>query len=142
MAKKDSVNNMSSAALYKLAQKVEQEEKAKKQEAAKGKINALKAKRRELVAKQKKELAKLDAEIKKLGGKAPKSTSRRKRNGGSVSTAVLDAIATAGKISTSDLKAALASKGVVAGNLGQTLAYLKRQGKISSPSRAVYVISQ
>lgn len=142
MAKKNSVNNMSSAALYKLAQKVEQEERAKQQEAAKGKIDALKVKRRELVANQKKELAKLDAEIKKLGGKAPKSPSRRKRNGGSVSAAVLDAIAAAGEISTQDLKKALDSKGVIAGNLGQTLAYLKRQGKVSSPSRAVYVISK
>lgn len=142
MAKKNTVSNMSSAALYKLAQKVEQEERAKQLEAAKEKIDALKAQRRQLVAKQKKELAKLDAEIKKLGGKTPSSSSRKKRTGGSVSGAVLEAIAAAGKISTQDLKAALDTKGVTAGNLGQTLAYLKRQGKISSPSRAVYVISQ
>ena len=142
MAKKNSVNNMSSAALYKLAQQVEQEERAKQQEASKEKIVALKAKRRQLVAEQKKELAKLDAEINKLGGKAPSSSSRKKRKGGSVSAAVLEAITAAGEISTQDLKAALDSKGVKAGNLGQTLAYLKRQGKISSPSRAVYVISQ
>ena len=142
MAKKNSVNNMSSAALYKLAQKVEQEEKAKQQEAAKEKIDALKVKRRELVANQKKELARLNAQIKKLGGKVPKSSGRRKRNGGSVSAAVLDAIAAAGEISTQDLKTALDAKGVIAGNLGQTLAYLKRQGKVSSPARAIYVISQ
>ena len=142
MAKKNSVDNMSSAALYKLAQRVEQEERAKQQEAAKEKIDALKVKRRQLVARQKKELAKLDAEIKKLGGKAPSSLGRKKRTRGSVSAAVLEAITAAGEISTQDLKAALDSKGVTAGNLGQTLAYLKRQGKISSPSRAVYVISQ
>lgn len=142
MAKKNTVTTMSSAALYKLAQKREQEERAKHLEAAKGKIDALKAKRRELVAKQKKELGKLDAEIKKLGGKAPGSAKRKKRSGGSVSAAVLAAIAAGGEISTQDLKAALDAKGVTAGNLGQTLAYLKRQGKISSPSRAVYVISQ
>lgn len=142
MAKKNTVTTMSSAALYKLAQKREQEERAKHLEAAKGKIDALKVKRRELVAKQKKELGKLDAEIKKLGGKAPGSAKRKKRSGGSVSAAVLAAIAAGGEISTQDLKAALDAKGVTAGNLGQTLAYLKRQGKISSPSRAVYVISQ
>lgn len=142
MAKKNTVTTMSSAALYKLAQQREQEEKAKQQEAAKGKIDTLKAKRRELVAKQKKELAKVDAEIKKLGGKAPSSSGRKKRSGGSVSAAVLDVIATAGEINTQNLKAALDAKGVTAGNLGQTLAYLKRQGKISSPSRAVYVIGK
>ena len=142
MAKKNTVTTMSSAALYKLAQKREQEERATHLEAAKGKIDALKAKRRELVAKQKKELAKVDAEIRKLGGKAPSASKRKKRSGGSVSAAVLAAIAAGGEISTQDLKAALDAKGVTAGNLGQTLAYLKRQGKISSPSRAVYTISQ
>ncbi len=142
MAKKNTVTTMSSAALYKLAQKREQEERANQLEAAKGKIDALKAKRRELVARQKKELAKVDAEIRKLGGKAPSSSKRKKRSGGSVSAAVLAAIAAGGEISTQDLKAALDAKGVTAGNLGQTLAYLKRQGKISSPSRAVYIISQ
>jgi len=141
MAKKSSVTNMSSAALYKLAQKREQEEMAKKQEAAKGKIDALKAKRRALVASQKKELAKIDTEIRKLGGKKPAASSR-KRSGGSVSAAVLAAVSAAGEISTKDLKAALAKKGIKAANLGQTLAYLKRQGKISSPSRAVYSMSK
>ena len=140
MAKKNTVNNMSSAALFKLAEKRAQEERAKQQELAKSKVDALKAKRRELVARQKKELAKIDAEIRKLGGRKPRSAGRKKRGGGSVSGAVLEAITAAGQINTQDLKAALAAKGVTAGNLGQTLAYLKRQGKISSPSRAVYEV--
>ena len=142
MAKKNTVNNMSSAALFKLAEKRAQEERANQQEAAKAKVEALKAKRRELVAKQKKELAKIDAEIRKMGGRKPRSAGRKKRGGGSVSGAVLDVIAASGEINTQDLKVALAAKGVTAGNLGQTLAYLKRQGKISSPSRAVYVLSK
>ena len=141
MAKKNSVSNMSSASLYKLAQKREQEEMATQQEAAKGKINELRVKRRALVVKQKKELAKVDREIAKLGGKkSPASSGKRK--GKNVSSSVLEAISAAGTINTQDLKAALAAKGVVAGNLGQTLAYLKRQKKISSPSRAVYAIRQ
>ncbi len=141
MAKKNSVSNLSSAALYKLAQQREQEEVAKKQEAAKGKITALRLKRRELVTKQKKDLAKLDSEIRKLGGKAPGLPPRKRSGGGNVSAAVLATITDAGQINTQDLKTALEKKGVIAGNLGQTLAYLKRQGKISSPSRAVYAIS-
>lgn len=141
MAKKNLVSNMSSASLYKLAQKREQEEMATKQEAAKEKINELRAKRRALVAKQKKELAKFDAEIRKLGGKKVRAPSG-KRKGKNISSAVLEAIAAAGKINTQDLKTALAAKGVVAGNLGQTLAYLKRQKKIISPSRAVYAIKK
>ena len=46
MAKKSTVNNMSSAALFKLAEKRAQEERAKQQEATREKVEALKAKRR------------------------------------------------------------------------------------------------
>lgn len=140
MAKKSTVTNMSSAALYKLAQKREQEELAKKQQEEKEKIGALKTKRRELVAKQKKELAKIDAEIKKLSGRKARASTRKRESGG-VSAAVLEAIAAAGEITTQELKAVLSKKGIAASNLGQTLAYLKRQGKISSPSRAKYTMA-
>jgi hypothetical protein len=142
MAKKNTVSNLSSAALYKLANEREQEEMAKQQEANKEKLTALRQKRRELVAKQKKDMAKLDAEIRKLGGKAPSSSKRKRSTAGNVSAQVVAAIAEAGEINTQDLKAALAQKGIIAGNLGQTLSYLKRQGKISSPSRAVYAVTK
>ncbi len=141
MAKKKSVINLSSAALYKLAKEREQEELAKQQDANKEKLEALRLKRRELVARQKKELARIDAEIRKLGGKTSSSSPRRQSSDGNVSAEVLAVITTAGEINTQDLKAALAQKGIVTGNLSQTLSYLKRQGKISSPSRAVYVVS-
>ena len=36
------------------------------------------------------------------------------------------------------VKAELEKRGVVAKNLAQTLAYLKRQGKVASPSRSIY----
>ncbi len=142
MAKKNTVSNLSSAALYKLAKEREQEEMAKQQEANKEKLTALRLKRRELVARQKKTLAKLDAEIRKLGGKTPSSSMRKRRSAGNVSAEVLAVISEAGEINTQDLKAALAQKGITAGNLGQTLSYLKRQGKSSSPSRAVYAVTQ
>ncbi len=142
MAKKNSISNLSSVALYKLAKERKQEEMAKQQEANKEKLTTLRLKRRELVAKQKKALAKLDAEIKKLGGKSPGSSPRKRSSVGNISAEVLAAITEAGEINTQDLKAALAQKGIIAGNLGQTLAYLKRQGKISSPSRAVYAVPE
>ncbi len=142
MAKKSTVSNLSSAALYKLAKEREQEEMTKQQEANKEKLTALRLKRRELVARQKKALTKLDAEIRKLGGKTPSSSPRKRRSAGNVSAEVLAAISEAGQINIQDLKAALAQKGITAGNLGQTLSYLKRQGKISSPSRAVYAVTQ
>jgi hypothetical protein len=55
-----------------------------------------------------------------------------------VTDAVLAIIQAAGEISTPDIKAELERQGVVASNLSQTLAYLKRQGRVSSPSRSMY----
>jgi hypothetical protein len=51
---------------------------------------------------------------------------------------VLDIVSQAKKISTKEIKAELESRGVVANNLPQTLAYLKRQGKVTSPARSIY----
>lgn len=131
---------MSSNELFKLAEKRKKEEMAKELEAAKEKINALREKRRELVAKHKKQLAAIDSQIKKMGGAAPRGAS--KANGhGSVTKAVLSIIESAGTISTKDLKNALNTQGINAGNLAQTLAYLKRQGRITSPARATYKLA-
>ena len=51
---------------------------------------------------------------------------------------VLEIVSGAKKISTKDIKEQLEARGVVANNLAQTLAYLKRQGKVTSPARSIY----
>ncbi|HID45335.1 MAG TPA: hypothetical protein EYP34_06245 [Chromatiaceae bacterium] len=135
-ARKKQVTELSAAELYKLAKKREQEELLKTQEANKEKLAALRTKRRELVARQKKELRKLDAEITRLAGR--KTAKKGRKSGGSVTEKVVNIIAKAGKISTTDLKAELKKKGVATGNLPQTLAYLKRQGRVVSPARTIY----
>lgn len=137
-ARKKPITQLSAAELYKLAKKREQEELQKTIEANKEKLVALRTKRRELVARQKKELRKLDTEIARLSGKSPSRKGRKA--GGSVTEKVVAIIAKAGKISTSDLKAELKKKGVASGNLPQTLAYLKRQGRIISPARTIYQV--
>jgi hypothetical protein len=134
------VDSLSSTELYRLAKKREQEEMKKTLEANKEKLKALREKRRSMVAAHRKELMKIDREITRLGGKstAGKGGSRS----GSITDAVVEIIGKAGKISTTDLKAALKKKGIVAGNLSQTLAYLKRQGRVTSPSRAIYTLAK
>lgn len=139
MAKKKtaSVRELSSAELYELAKRREEEERRQQEEANKEKLKELRAKRRSLVAKQKRELAALDAEIARLSGRG--APARKKRaNKGNVTEAVVDIITKAGTITTKELKDALAKKGITTANLPQTLAYLKRQGRISSPARATY----
>ena len=136
--RKKNITELSAAELYKLAEKREQEELQKSLEANKEKLAALRVKRRELVSKQKKELHKIDIEITRLSGKPAANKSRK--SGGSVTETVIGIILKAGKISTSDLKAELKKKGISTGNLPQTLAYLKRQGRVISPARTIYQV--
>ena len=136
MARK-SLAGLSSDELYELARAREEQEAAEAQEAVRAKIEELRILRRETVARQRKELAAIDAEIRGLGGRAPRGKQRRS-SGGSVTEHVYDIVSRAKKISTKEIKAELEQRGVVAKNLAQTLAYLKRQGKVTSPSRSIY----
>lgn len=142
MAKKkvSAVKELSAAELYKLAQEKEEEERQKALESQKQQLQELRTKRRALVTKQKKELAKLDRQIARLSGKKP--SRGRKTGRASVTEAVIGIISKAGKITTSDIKAQLAKQGITAGNLPQTLAYLKRQGRVTSPARATYQLAK
>ena len=136
MAKK-SLSDLSSDELYKLAQEREEQEAAAEKEAARAQIEELRNARREMVARHRKELAAIDAEIRGLGGRGVRGK-RRASAGGSVTDQVLDIVNKAKKVSTKEIKAELENRGVVANNLAQTLAYLKRQGKVSSPARSIY----
>lgn len=137
MAKKKTVSELSADELYALAEKKKQEEAEAQREAMRSEIEALRNTRRELAAKQRKELAAIDAKIRKLGGRA-KGKGRSK---GSVSNEVIAIVEAAGTISTKDIKEKLAAKGIAVGNLSQTLAYLKRTGRLASPSRSMYTLA-
>ena len=82
-------------------------------------------------------LAEIDAEIRSLGGRGGRAK-RRGSAGGNVTDHVLEIVTKAKKISTREIKDELEGRGVVANNLAQTLAYLKRQGKVASPARSIY----
>jgi uncharacterized protein YhaN len=135
MAKK--IADLSSEELYEMAREREQLEEAQAQEAARAQIDELRQQRRAAAARHRKELAAIDAEIRKLGGRTGPGR-RRSASGGSVTEHVLDIVGNSKKISTKDIKAELDNRGVVANNLAQTLAYLKRQGKVTSPARSIY----
>jgi hypothetical protein len=132
-----SLDQMTSVELYQLAEKRKQQERDMEKEAQRERVEALRNQRRDLIARHKKDLAALDAEIKALaGGRAARAP--RSRGRVNVSQKVLEIIAGAGTASTGDIKKALADLGIVGGNLSQTLAYLKRQGKVASVGRAQY----
>jgi hypothetical protein len=136
MAKK-SLSDLSSDELYELARAREEQEAAEAKDAARKQIEDLRTAKRELIAAHRKEVAAIDAQIRALGGRSTR-TRRRASGGGSVTEQVLDIVNKAGQISTKEIKAELANRGVVANNLAQTLAYLKRQGKVASPERSIY----
>ena len=135
-----SIESMSAEELFELARQKEEQERQAKQEAKKAEVDALRQKRRDLKARHKKELDAIDQQIKALSGQA-----RGGRRGGGrggkrsgVSSMVVDLVKQYGPIKTQDLREKLEAKGVDTGNLGQTLAYLKKRGALKTPERAVY----
>ena len=136
MAKKN-LSDLSSDELYRLAQEREQQEAEAAKEAARAKIEELRDARRDMLARHRKELAGIDAKIRALGGRSGRGK-RRASGAGNVTGQVLDIVTKAKKISTKQIKAELDNRGVIANNLPQTLAYLKRQGKVTSPARSIY----
>ncbi len=137
MAKKKSFEELSSDELYELAKAKEAEEMERQREAARAELDAAKAERKALLTRHRKELAAVDAKIRKLGGRV---AARGGKGGGrgNISNTVLDILSDKKKHSTKQIKEELAKRGVVAANLNQTLAYLKRQGKVKNPARSVY----
>ncbi|MGE0081023.1 MAG: hypothetical protein AB7U81_06980 [Thiohalomonadaceae bacterium] len=138
MARKKPIDELSAEELYELARQREREEREAEREANRARLEELREHRRELVAQHRKELAALDREIRQLGGR----TRSRSAGGGEgkISDRVLKLIEASGRISTKDLKASLDQSGVETKNLNQLLAYLKRNGRVVSPSRGVYAL--
>lgn len=136
MAKKD-LQEMSAEELYALAQKKEKEEEANQKEALKSKIAELREQKKSLMAKHRKELAAIDAEIRALGGRGG---ARKGRQTGA-SAAILELLGKKGEMDTKSIRSKLESQGVAVSNLGQTMAYLKRNGKVKSTGRGVYKIA-
>ncbi|RMG33631.1 MAG: hypothetical protein D6720_11070 [Gammaproteobacteria bacterium] len=137
MAKKKSIEEMTSEELYELAKAKEAEELERQREAARAELEAAKAERKALLARHRKELAAVDAKIRKLGGRVT-ARGGKTSGRGNISNAVLDILSDKKRHSTKEIKEELAKRGVVAANLNQTLAYLKRQGKVKNPARSVY----
>ena len=133
MAKKKTIDELSAEELYELAKAKEAEERDRQKEAMRAELDKLKAERKAILARHRKELAEIDARIRKMGGR-----SGGRAGSGNVSASVLDILSDKKQHSTKDIQTALQKRGVVANNLAQTLAYLKRQGKVKSPKRSIY----
>ncbi|MFN2348645.1 MAG: hypothetical protein ABR558_03585 [Thioalkalivibrio sp.] len=140
MAKRKSLEELSSEELYQIARQREEQEREHEEEARRAQVQALREERRALVARQRAELAALDRQIRSLGGRAA-GAGRGARRGGNLSQVVLDAVAKAGEISTTELREQMQASGSNVKNLSQTLAYLKRTGRLKSKGRGIYAVA-
>ena len=135
------IQDMNAEELFALAWKREKEEMEREEKKLVKKREELKAKRKELVAQHRKELAALDREILKLGGTVrPRGPGRARRAGGgpTISEQLCAIVATQPEMAIREIREKAESAGVDTRNLSQTLAYLKRQGRLDSPRRGVY----
>lgn len=136
---------MSADELYELARQREKEELNLEKESVREEIAELEAQKKELTAEYKAAVGELDRALRKLRKKV--GTGKRSgasggnSKGGSTTARVLDLIGQAKSASTKDLKAQLEAEGVATKYLAQTLASLKRQGKIASARRGVYKLA-
>jgi len=135
MARKD-LNNLSSDELFELARQREQEEYEQEKETRRAQLAELRAERKKAVTRHKRELAEIDAQIRELGGRTRGGARQGSQTG--ISAAVLEILAAEKKADTKQIRAALEASGIDTTNLGQTLAYLKRTGRVKSPGRGIY----
>ncbi|SFM65964.1 hypothetical protein SAMN05421721_11925 [Ectothiorhodospira mobilis] len=130
---------MSAEELYALARQREEQEAAEQEEARRQEREALKQKRRELIKQHRRELAQLDREIRKLGGRVPRAGQGGGKRETGPSRILCEIVANnPPEMTTKEIREQAQQAGLNVKNLSQTLGYLKRQGKLTSPRRGVY----
>lgn len=140
---KQKLSGLTAEELFSMARAREQEEAMQRDQESKEKRSELKARRKEIEARHRKELAELDREIQELGGPSPKQRGSVKRrrggaDGGTISQKLCEIVATQSEMTTTEIRDHADATGIDTKNLSQTLAYLKRQGRLESPRRGVY----
>lgn len=131
------LTKLSSRELFELAKAKEEEESLQERERSREVLRKLRRDRRRLITEQRKALVQMDAQIAELTG-AKSSVRQADRRTGS-SQQVLEILTSAsGPLSTAAIRGELEQRHISIGSLAQTLAYLKRQGRVTSPARALY----
>lgn len=138
----EAIMEMTSDELFELAKARQAEEAETARREYKGELNSLRQQRRDLEKEHKRILNAIDKRIDEIRRKmSPTGTitsSTGGRNNSNISGSVLDVLQEHGQMDTKSIHRILGEAGVNTENLSQTLSYLKRQGKIIAPARAVY----
>ena len=128
--------NMTADQIFALAEQKQAEERKWIAEENKAKVAELREERKQILQRHKKEINEVNAKIKSLGGRVPVSSAVAK--GATGATAAIVEILEAGELDTKTLREKLDEMGVSVKNIGQTLAYLKKNGKVASVARGIY----
>lgn len=137
MAKKD-ISSLTSEELFELAKQRELQEWEQEKEALRAQLAELRAERKKMLSRHKRELADIDAQIRAAGGRPRGGAGGKKGAQTGISNAVMDVLAGVRKADTKAIREQLEAQGINTANLGQTLAYLKRTGRVKSVGRGVY----
>ena len=134
--------SMDASTLFRMAKQQEANEARRKDEQRKEDIRRLREERKRILKRQQSECAALDREITKLERQRnrllyPARTVRHHRIRG-MSRKVVDLLQEQGQLSTDELRSQLQALDLNTKNLGQTLNYLKRTGRIALVRRGVY----
>ena len=129
---------LSAEELYALARQREKEEAERQKEERRKKREQLMEERKKMLARHRKEQADLERQIRELGGRVGRAGAPRRAGGGSVSQQLVEIIASKPEMDTKEIKERAEQAGLDTKNISQTLAYLKRQGRLTSPRRGVY----
>ena len=129
--------NMTADEIFALAEQKQAEERKWIEAENKAKIADLREERKQLLLQHKKEINEVNAEITALGGKVAGATTTGQGRTGA-SAAIMGLLEEVEHMDTKAIKEKLEALGVSIGNLGQSLAYLKGKGRISSVERGVY----
>ena len=141
MPRAKAINELSAKELYKLAEKREKEEQEKKAAENKAKIDELKAQRKALIASHRKEIAAIDRQLKKLTGTSTGNKIKSKKAAGGTTDSILSLLTSHKSMTTAQIRTELENNGLTVNNLSQTLAYLKRTKRVSSPARSTYSLA-
>ena len=141
MPRNKSIDELSASELYKLAEKREKQEQEKKIAANKARIETLKSQRKKLITAHRKEMAAIDRELKKLSGTATKKVKKgNQKQAAGTTNRILKLLKDNKSLTTAQIRAELEKNGQTINNLSQTLAYLKRTNRVTSPARSTYAL--
>ena len=130
--------DLSAQDMYQLATQKEQEEQGAEREANAAEVKRLQQERKAMLKWHRDELAELEAQIAALQGQKPRKSGRRHRHPARTD-AIMSALASSdGPMATAAIREALKDQGIPTDNIVQTLASLKKQGRIESAGRAMY----